>query len=107
MKIALHPRDAVAERRSGIGDNSERKPRSTPLNPQEFSYRWIAFLSLAMLVAVAGPFLSGRIYTADDLGAFHLPLRAFYADCLAHGEAFDWSPQLFCGFYLTGEGQIG
>ncbi len=107
MRIALHPRDAVAERRSGIGENSDRKPRSSPLNSHELSYRWIAFLALAMLVALAGPFLAGRVYTADDLGAFHLPLRAFYADCLAHGEAFDWSPQLFCGFYLTGEGQIG
>jgi hypothetical protein len=60
-----------------------------------------------MLATLAGPFLAGQIYTSDDLGAFHLPLRAFYADCLARGESFDWSPQLFCGFYLTGEGQIG
>ncbi|HKD37368.1 MAG TPA: YfhO family protein, partial [Pirellulales bacterium] len=103
MKIALHPRDLPQEAGSGSGDNSE--PRR--LNSHEFSYRSIAILSLTMMVALAGPFLAGRVYTADDLGAFHLPLRAFYADCLAHGEAWDWSPQLFCGFYLTGEGQVG
>ena len=61
----------------------------------------------ALLIALAGPALIGRVYTADDLGAFHLPMRAFYSDCLARGEAFDWSPQLYCGFYLTGEGQVG
>ncbi|HEX3998869.1 MAG TPA: hypothetical protein VHX65_09990 [Pirellulales bacterium] len=56
---------------------------------------------------MAIPMLAGRVYTADDLGAFHLPLRAFYARCLAAGDPFDWSPQMYCGFYLTGEGQLG
>ena len=60
-----------------------------------------------MFAALAAPFFAGRIYTADDLGAFHLPLRAFYAQALARGEPFDWMPQLFCGFYLSGEGQVG
>ncbi|HEV3418310.1 MAG TPA: hypothetical protein VG056_15910, partial [Pirellulales bacterium] len=64
-------------------------------------------ISMGLLLALATPFLAGRVYTADDLGAFHLPMRAFYADCLAHGDAFDWSPQMYCGFYLTGEGQVG
>ncbi len=91
----------------GIRENSESVRRRRPLNSHEFSYRWGLLLAGALMVALAGPFLAGRIYTADDLGAFHLPMRAFYADCLAHGEAFDWSPQMYCGFYLTGEGQIG
>ncbi len=39
--------------------------------------------------------------------AFHLPLRAFYAERLARGQPYDWMPQLFSGFYLTGEGQAG
>ncbi|HEV2972131.1 MAG TPA: YfhO family protein [Pirellulales bacterium] len=103
---------------SGIRQNSETPWDSRKLNSGEFSYRnpsrterfqfgWTALLSFAMLLALATPFLAGQIYTADDLGAFHLPMRAFYADCLAHGHAFDWSPQMFCGFYLTGEGQVG
>jgi hypothetical protein len=68
---------------------------------------WILLLSIALLIAMAAPMLAGHVYTADDLGAFHLPMRSFYAHCLAGGNAFDWSPQMFCGFYLTGEGQLG
>ena len=56
---------------------------------------------------MAIPFFAGRVYVADDLGAYHLPLRAFYAQQLKAGEAFDWLPSLFSGFYLTGEGQAG
>lgn len=63
--------------------------------------------SAALLVILAMPVLSGQVYVDDDLGAFHLPARAFYAQCLADGNAFDWWPDLFCGFYLTGEGQAG
>ena len=49
----------------------------------------------------------GRVYVADDLGEFHLPLRNFYAEQLRAGERFDWMPSLFGGFYVTGEGQLG
>ena len=62
---------------------------------------------MLLLIALAGPFFAGRIYTRDDLGAYHLPVRAFFAEQLARGEPFDWMPQLFAGFYLTGEGQGG
>ncbi len=60
-----------------------------------------------LLVVMALPCLQGHVYTHDDLGAFHLPVRAFYGQQLARHEPFDWMPQLFCGFYLTGEGQAG
>jgi len=50
---------------------------------------------------------TGRVYTANDLGEFHLPLRNFYAQQLSRAEPFDWFPDLYCGFYLTGEGQAG
>ena len=46
---------------------------------------WSLLAGLLLLAGLAGPFFAGRIYTADDLGAFHLPLRAFYADQLARG----------------------
>jgi len=68
---------------------------------------WIAVVGLVLLALMAGPWLAGKVYTRDDLGAFHLPVRAFYAEQLARGEPFDWMPQLYCGFYLTGEGQAG
>jgi hypothetical protein len=71
------------------------------------AFGWALLAAAGLLVALAGPALVGRVYTADDLGAFHLPMRGFYQQCLARGDRFDWSPQLYCGFYLTGEGQVG
>ncbi len=70
-------------------------------------FAWSLLAGLLLLAALAGPFFAGRVYTGDDLGGFHLPVRAFYARQLARGEPFDWMPQLFSGFYLTGEGQAG
>jgi hypothetical protein len=58
-------------------------------------------------LALAWPAVVGHVYVFDDLGAFHLPLRAFYARCLADGTSFGWLPQLYGGLYLTGEGQVG
>ncbi len=68
---------------------------------------WMAALSLVMLLILATPLLSGRVSVFVDAGWFHLPLRGFYARCLAEGEAFDWMPDLFCGFYVSGEGGLG
>jgi hypothetical protein len=68
---------------------------------------WSSLAGLLLLAAIAAPFFAGRVYTADDLGAFHLPVRAFYAERLAAGQPYDWMPQLYSGFYLTGEGQAG
>jgi hypothetical protein len=70
-------------------------------------FAWSLLACLILFAALAGPFFAGRIYCRDDLGAYHLPVRAFYAQQLAQGEAFDWMPQIFSGFYLTGEGQAG
>lgn len=69
--------------------------------------RWILLFCLLLLAIMAGPGLAGRLYTCDDLGAFHVPARRFYAQALEAGDAFDWLPGLYCGFYLTGEGQAG
>ena len=66
-----------------------------------------AFSAVALLFALGLPMLLGRVYIADDLGEFHLPLRSFYSQQLANHEPFDWCPDLYCGFYLTGEGQVG
>jgi hypothetical protein len=64
-------------------------------------------LSLVMLSLLAVPLLTGRVPVISDLGWFHIPIRDFYARCLAHGESFDWNPEWFCGFFLVGEGQLG
>lgn len=68
----------------------------------------VTLLCAGILYAVMWlPAILGHVYTADDLGAFHLPLRHFYATCLASGESFAWWPNLFGGFYALGEGQAG
>ncbi len=68
---------------------------------------WILLAAVFALAALALPFFAGRVYVADDLGEFHLPLRNFYAEQLAGGEPFDWMPSLYGGFYVTAEGQLG
>lgn len=69
--------------------------------------RWTLAAALALLAFMAWPMARGRVHTYDDLGAYHLPVRAFYASQLARGEPFDWMPQLFGGFFLSGDGQAG
>ncbi|HEX4143649.1 MAG TPA: YfhO family protein [Pirellulales bacterium] len=68
---------------------------------------WLLAAAALLWLAMAIPLFAGRVYVADDLGAYHLPLRAFYSQQLVAGEPFDWLPSLFSGFYLTGEGQAG
>ena len=63
--------------------------------------------SAAILAAFGLPMALGQVYAANDLGIFHLPLRHFYAHCLAAGDDFAWFPGIYCGFNLHGEGQIG
>jgi hypothetical protein len=53
------------------------------------------------------PLLTGQIYVCDDLLNYHLPIRQFYSSCLQNGDAFDWMPSLFSGYFLTGSGQGG
>ncbi len=70
-------------------------------------FAWSLLAAVVLLFLLASPFFAGGLYTADDLGNFHLPARAFYAEQLARGESFDWMPDIYSGFYLTGEGQVG
>lgn len=79
----------------------------TPARAQRNLAAWTLLCGVLLLAAMCGPFFAGRVYTSDDLGAFHLPLRQFYAQCLERGDPFDWCPQLYSGFYLSGEGQVG
>jgi len=50
---------------------------------------------------------NGLVFTYDDLGNMHIPMRAFYAQCLASGKDFSWWPGIFCGYNLLGDGQVG
>jgi hypothetical protein len=75
--------------------------------PQRALSAWIQLAALASFAALAAPFFWGRVYVADDLGEFHLPVRNFYAEQLRRGESFDWMPGLYGGFYVAAEGQLG
>ncbi len=83
------------------------EPTSAEVGADRNLTAWIKLSALAVFAVLAAPFWLGRVYVADDLGEFHLPIRSFYAEQLARGEAYDWMPSLFGGFYLTGEGQLG
>lgn len=85
------------------GSNASRSPAKQELR-QAMMAKWAAF---AMMTWMFLPVLTGRIYVCDDLQNYHLPIRQFYANCLAAGDSFDWMPNLFCGFFLTGSGQGG
>ena len=67
-----------------------------------------ALLAMAAVLAVlAAPMRGGRVHAIDDLGTYHLPLRAFYAEALQAGDDPAWCPRLFCGIDLHAEGQVG
>jgi hypothetical protein len=67
----------------------------------------VAAAAVLLLGILARPLLTGRVPVFGDLGAFHLPLRDFYASCLQKGESFDWMPGMYAGLFLTGEGEHG
>lgn len=62
---------------------------------------------LVASLALFWPTFQQRVHVRGDLGAFHLPTRAFYSSNLQAGEGFVWCPDLWSGFYLHGEGQVG
>jgi len=63
---------------------------------------WLVLWSLLLL-----PVAAGFVPTADDLGAYHLPLRAHYQSALQADENWTWCPWIFGGYHVHGEGQIG
>jgi hypothetical protein len=67
----------------------------------------IAVAAICMLGMLSMPLFAGKVYTIDDLIKFHLPTRFFYAKALSDGSDFTWCPNLFCGYYLQSEGQVG
>ncbi len=94
---------ALVEPETSFGLREEYSRLPIPHSP----FKTTLFCCVALLIALAWPFVAGRVYVGDDLGAMHLPMRMFYSRQLAAGEPFDWNPDLFGGFYLTGEGQAG
>ena len=69
--------------------------------------RVIAVCSAALFVPLMLPLVTGRVFTLDDLGAYHIPMRYLYAAALHRGETLLWTPSVFAGDYVFGEGQVG
>lgn len=93
---------------SGSSDGRrDSRPGREPSNLERQSFQVGTVCCAAILAAIACPMLFGEVYTVNDLADFHIPMRAFYARCLAAGESPAWTPDIFCGFYLHGEGQVG
>src|SRR5690242_16673348 len=63
--------------------------------------------ALTTFALLAFPWHIGQVYLGGDLLSFNLPTRKFYADCLAQGDSPLWWPNVFCGYFLHGEGQVG
>ncbi len=89
---------------------TQNPPGDLPLTGSSTSGKSLRFVQIAVFVVFAWMFrtvLTGQIYVTDDLLNYHYPIRQFYQHCLVNGDAFDWMPSLFSGFYLTGSGQAG
>ena len=67
----------------------------------------IAVCSAALLAPLLGPLVTGRVFVYNDLSWFQLPMRHLYQQALRSGDTVLWTPSIFAGFYLHGEGQIG
>ncbi len=67
----------------------------------------VAVPILLLFVPLLAPMATQRVFAHTDLGAFHLPLRRIFAAALQNGDSFAWTSQMFNGFYLHAEGQLG
>ena len=63
--------------------------------------------SAVLFVPLALPLLMGRVFVYNDLAWFHLPMRYLYQQALRGGDSILWTPAIFSGLYVMGEGQIG
>lgn len=69
--------------------------------------RVAAACAVALLLPLLWPLVTGRVFLFDDLKNFHLPLRYLYANALGAGRLLLWTPAVYGGVYLHGEGQLG
>jgi hypothetical protein len=66
-----------------------------------------ALATAALLLSLAIPLLTGRLFITGDFQGFHIPLRLDYQQALRNGDSILWTPSILSGYYLFGEGQIG
>ena len=57
--------------------------------------RVIAISSAALFVPLVIPLATGRVFTLDDLGRYHIPMRHVYWEALHRGDSILWTPAVF------------
>lgn len=62
---------------------------------------------MALLSHLTLPLFRGEVLLADDLARQNLPYRYLYWKAIQTGSVPLWSPELYGGFYLHGDGQAG
>jgi len=69
---------------------------------------WLALLlMIGLVLAVFSRALTGGVFYFGDIYQLHYPLRSAYASELAQGRLPLWTPQVFAGYPLLAEGQVG
>ncbi len=93
--------------RSTVKEAPSALSRPAPAK-QEIRLFYVALGAAILVICLLGlPLFWGSVYASFDLINYHLPMRYFYAQCLSSGDSFAWLPNVFCGFYLQGDGQAG
>ncbi len=69
--------------------------------------RLIGLCCAALFVPLCLPLLTGRVFTRDDMAAWHLPFRLLYQQALTSGQSILWAPAVRSGLYIHGEGEAG
>src|SRR5262245_35393424 len=106
--ISRRTRSPVRRRAPTTLDNSPVSQADLhPVVPSAATRRVVWLSCAALCVPLCAPMLAGRIFVYDDLGAQNLPIRHLYREALRAGDSILWSPALFSGVYLFGEGQTG
>lgn len=67
----------------------------------------IGACSAALFLGLAWPIFFRLIFPVSDIGTFHVPMRYLYQQALHAGDSLLWTPSVFAGFYIHGEGQLG
>jgi hypothetical protein len=69
---------------------------------------WLVIVCTVWLLApLTVPLLTGKVFVYNDLAWFHLPIRHIYQQAMQAGDSVLWTPSIFAGYYLHGEGQAG
>jgi hypothetical protein len=69
--------------------------------------RLIAVCSVALFIPLLFPLCTGRVFTRDDMAAWHIPFRYVYSHALQTGDSILWTPVVRSGLYVHGEGEAG